>query len=122
MASGSSSPVSASTPAASETRRLRLTRARLILLLVAAAMAADLARAPDRQLSARVLRAGIHAYQTTISPLMPALGVRCRFEPTCSRYADAVIARDGALIGSWRTARRLARCGPWTPPATVDPP
>ncbi len=122
MASGSSSPVSASTRAASETRRLRLTRARLILLLVAAATAADLARAPDRQLSARVLRAGIHLYQTTLSPRMPTLGVRCRFEPTCSRYADAVIARDGALVGSWRTVRRLARCGPWTPAGTLDPP
>ncbi|HEX7086097.1 MAG TPA: membrane protein insertion efficiency factor YidD [Vicinamibacterales bacterium] len=114
--------MSASTPAASETRRRRLTRARLILLLLAAAAAADLARAPDRQLSARVLRAGIHTYQATLSPLMPALGVRCRFKPTCSHYADAVIARDGALTGSWRTARRLVRCGPWTPAGTLDPP
>lgn len=114
--------MSASTPAASEPGRFRLTRTRLVLLLLAAAAVFDLARAPDRQLSARVLRAGIHTYQRTLSPVMPALGVQCRFEPTCSRYADAVIMRDGALTGSWRAARRLARCGPWTPAGTVDEP
>jgi putative membrane protein insertion efficiency factor len=82
----------------------------------------DLARAPDRQLSARTLRAGIHLYQHTLSPLMPVLGIQCKFTPTCSRYADAVIAKHGALAGSWLSVKRLARCGPWTPAGTVDPP
>lgn len=84
--------------------------------------AADLMRAPDRQLSARALRAGIHVYQSTLSPLMPAVGIQCRFTPTCSRYADAVLARRGTLVGSWLTVKRLARCGPWTPMGTVDEP
>jgi putative membrane protein insertion efficiency factor len=84
--------------------------------------AADLARAPDRQLSARAFRAGIHVYQRVLSPLMPAVGIRCRFTPTCSRYADAVLAKRGAIAGSWLTVRRLARCGPWTPMGTVDEP
>jgi putative membrane protein insertion efficiency factor len=84
--------------------------------------AADLARAPEHQLSTRALRAGIHAYQHTLSPLLPAIGVQCRFTPTCSHYADAVIARDGAVVGSWRAVRRLARCGPWTEPGTRDQP
>lgn len=85
-------------------------------------MAADLARAPDRQISARALRAGIHLYQHTLSPLMSALGIQCRFTPTCSRYAGAVIAKHGALTGSWLTVKRLARCGPWTAAGTVDVP
>jgi putative membrane protein insertion efficiency factor len=79
-------------------------------------------RAPERQVSARALRAGIHVYQQTLSPVMPVLGVQCRFTPTCSHYADAVIAKDGAVVGSWRAVRRLARCGPWTEPGTVDEP
>jgi len=85
-------------------------------------VAADLARAPDRQFSARALRAGIHLYQHTLSSVMPSLGIQCRFTPTCSRYAEAVIARHGALTGSLLSIRRLARCGPWTPAGTVDPP
>jgi putative membrane protein insertion efficiency factor len=85
-------------------------------------LAVDLAQAPERQLSARLLLGGIHLYQQSLSPLMPALGVRCRFTPTCSRYAEAVIRRDGALAGSGKALRRLARCGPWTPAGTVDPP
>jgi len=85
-------------------------------------VAADLVRAPDRQLSARALRAGIHLYQHTLSPLMPAVGIQCRFTPTCSHYADAVIAKHGALTGSWLSVKRLARCGPWTPMGTVDEP
>jgi len=84
--------------------------------------ATDLARAPDRQWSGRALRAGIHFYQHTLSPMMPVLGIQCRFTPTCSRYADVVIARYGALRGSFVSVKRLARCGPWTPAGTVDEP
>lgn len=87
-----------------------------------ALLAVDLARPPREQASAALLLAGIDAYQRTLSPAGAAAGVRCRFTPTCSRYAEAVIRRDGALVGSLRAAWRLARCGPWTPAGTVDPP
>ncbi len=85
-------------------------------------IAIDLFRAPERQLTARVLVAGIHLYQHTLSPAMPKLGVVCRFEPSCSRYAEVSIRRYGAVRGVWRSATRLVRCGPWTPAGTVDPP
>lgn len=94
----------------------------LVLLAVVAVLVFDLARAPERQLSAAVLLTGIDAYQATLSPRMSGLGVRCRFQPTCSHYAEAVIRQDGALVGSARAAWRVARCGPWTPAGTVDPP
>jgi hypothetical protein len=58
-----------------------------LLLLLAAALAWDLSRPPARQVSASVLIAGIESYQARVSPWLPALGVRCRFEPTCSHYA-----------------------------------
>lgn len=90
--------------------------------MLAVLLAADLARAPRNQLSARVLLGAIDLYQATLSPRMPMLGVRCRFEPTCSHYAEAVIARDGALLGSLETMGRILRCGPWTPAGTYDPP
>ena len=102
-------------------------RARLALLLAAglvlgAAGAFDMARPPDLQLSARGADALIAAYQATVSPLLTRVGVRCRFQPTCSEYTRATIRDRGLAAGSLRGLARLARCGPWTPPGTVDPP
>ena len=94
----------------------------LLLLVPLIALAIDLARPPSRQLSARMLITGIHIYRQTTSPWMPTIGARCRFEPTCSRYAEVSIRRHGALFGSARAARRLVHCGPWTPAGTSDPP
>lgn len=85
-------------------------------------VAADASRAPERQLSARALLAAIDLYQATLSPRMSSLGVDCRFEPSCSRYAEGAIRRDGAVVGVLRAAGRVARCGPWTPDGTADPP
>ncbi|MDX1643940.1 MAG: membrane protein insertion efficiency factor YidD [Thermoanaerobaculia bacterium] len=79
-------------------------------------------RAPQRQVSARLLVAAIDLYQRTLSPWAAVVGARCRFEPTCSRYAEVAIGRLGAARGLFLTAGRLARCGPWTPQGTVDPP
>lgn len=65
----------------------------------------------------------IRLYQRLISP---ALGVACRYEPTCSRYAYTAIERHGALHGTWLALRRLARCRPgggegWDPvPGTPE--
>jgi putative membrane protein insertion efficiency factor len=61
-------------------------------------------------------------YQRTLSPLASAVGIRCRFTPTCSRYAEVVIARDGLVRGGWKAITRIARCGPWTPYGTRDEP
>ena len=112
---------SSSAPSGLAPRRGRFMRAAAALVL-AAALCLDLTRPPSRQASARVLLAGIHLYQATLSPRMPALGVRCRFRPTCSHYAEGAIARYGALSGSLRAAWRILRCGPWTPVGTYDPP
>jgi hypothetical protein len=94
----------------------------LVLAVLAAALGADWSRAPQRQLSTRAALAAIDLYQATLSRGMDEMGVRCRFEPTCSRYGEAVIARDGIARGGLRALWRIARCGPWTPYGTVDPP
>jgi len=52
----------------------------------------------------------IHLYQGCIAPW---LGVRCRFEPSCSRYAIEAIEHHGALKGIWLSAKRLLRCHPF---------
>ena len=66
--------------------------------------------------------AGIHAYQHHLSPIAARAGMRCRFTPTCSRYAEAVIARDGIVRGGLHALARVARCGPWTARGTIDNP
>lgn len=100
-------------------RRLKAALVALTLLLV---VGLDLSRAPQKQISARALLAAIHLYQATLSPRMGILGVRCRFTPTCSHYAEGAIRKYGAWTGSWKAAWRVLRCGPWTRAGTVDPP
>jgi putative membrane protein insertion efficiency factor len=69
-----------------------------------------------------IVLAGIHGYQRVLAPVAARAGMRCRFSPTCSRYAEVVIARDGVVVGGWKAVHRLARCGPWTPAGTLDEP
>jgi putative membrane protein insertion efficiency factor len=64
----------------------------------------------------------IHAYQRALAGPAARIGLRCRFTPTCSRYAEIAITREGVVRGGWRAMKRIARCGPWTAPGTADPP
>ncbi|HEX6898955.1 MAG TPA: membrane protein insertion efficiency factor YidD [Thermoanaerobaculia bacterium] len=104
-----------------ESRRRRLKRWGIVLAILLV-LVLDLVRAPRNQISARVLLGAIHLYQATLSPRMGSFGVRCRFKPTCSHYAEGAIRKYGAWTGSWKAAWRIARCGPWTPAGTVEPP
>ncbi|HXS40508.1 MAG TPA: membrane protein insertion efficiency factor YidD [Stellaceae bacterium] len=57
-----------------------------------------------------LLRGLIGAYQLLLSPLLlPS----CRFEPSCSHYAQEAIATHGVLRGLGLASRRLLRCHPW---------
>ena len=66
--------------------------------------------------------AGIHGYQDWLSPIAARTGMRCRFTPSCSRYAETVIARDGIVRGGIKALSRIARCNPLTPAGTRDEP
>lgn len=92
------------------------------VMVFMAALAWDLSRDPPEQWTAGILLGSIDLYQATLSNGMAKVGVRCRFEPTCSYYAEEVIRRRGVLKGSWKTLGRLIRCGPWTPAGTLDQP
>lgn len=94
----------------------------IVVLLLLLTLGLDLARPPRDQLSARALLGAIHVYQATLSPRLGALGVHCRFKPSCSHYAEGAIRKYGALTGSLKAVWRVLRCGPWTPAGTIDPP
>jgi len=62
--------------------------------------------------AARLLAiAPIVVYRRLISPALPR---RCKYEPTCSRYATEAIARYGILRGLVLAGWRLLRCNPWS--------
>jgi uncharacterized protein len=63
-------------------------------------------------LAQRVALGVIRVYQVTLSPL---LGARCRYHPSCSRYAMEAIGTYGILRGSLLAAWRLLRCNPFSP-------
>ena len=52
----------------------------------------------------------IWIYRRTLSPV---LGARCRFEPSCSAYAEEAIGVHGALRGGLLALWRLLRCQPF---------
>ncbi|MFZ4534031.1 MAG: membrane protein insertion efficiency factor YidD [Alsobacter sp.] len=60
----------------------------------------------------RAATAPIRVWTRIISPLMPP---RCRYEPSCSRYATQAIEELGIIRGSVLAAWRLLRCNPWSP-------
>ena len=59
----------------------------------------------------RLVLAPIRGYQRVLSPLLPR---RCKYEPTCSRYATQAIEQYGILRGLVLAAWRLLRCNPWS--------
>jgi putative membrane protein insertion efficiency factor len=100
-------------------------RRRITTLLLAAVLAVvvvhDLAVAPSRAMGARTALAAIDQYRAHVSPHLRGVVV-CRFTPTCSAYGRESIRKYGLLRGGFRTAWRIARCGPWTKAGTPDPP
>ena len=95
--------------------RRDLGRAAIVCLVLAAGAAAATNAQP-------IAIGSIRVYHRALSPVAARIGLRCRFTPTCSRYAEIVIARDGVIRGGVKALARIARCSPWTPPGTHDEP
>ena len=55
--------------------------------------------------------APIVVYQRVVSPAIPR---RCKYEPTCSRYAVEAVREYGILRGLVLAGWRLLRCNPWS--------
>lgn len=58
-----------------------------------------------------IVVAPIVLYQRVISPAIPR---RCKYEPTCSRYAIGAVQQYGILRGLVLAGWRLLRCNPWS--------
>ena len=52
----------------------------------------------------------LNVYRVVLGPLFAG---SCRFQPSCSHYAEEALRRHGSLRGAWLTLRRLARCHPF---------
>ena len=63
-----------------------------------------------RKAGSVVVIGAIRAYRILIGRWLPPI---CRFEPTCSRYAEEAVRRYGPFRGSWMAAGRLLRCHPF---------
>ena len=59
----------------------------------------------------RILVGLIRVYQMICSPF---LGANCRFTPTCSHYAIAVIRKFGVVRGIGYASWRILRCHPFS--------
>jgi putative membrane protein insertion efficiency factor len=75
-------------------------------------------RSSDARLAARVsrqvvrgLRLLLRGYRIMLSPLF---GPSCRFEPTCSCYADEALEKWGIWRGIGLSAWRILRCHPFS--------
>ncbi|HEU4521066.1 MAG TPA: membrane protein insertion efficiency factor YidD [Thermoanaerobaculia bacterium] len=103
-----------------KSRRARIIVA-ILVIAVTLVVAHDIGSQPGDGLGARAAIAAIDGYRAIVSPRLSGI-VTCRFQPTCSVYGRASIAKHGLLRGGGRTVKRIARCGPWTPAGTVDLP
>jgi uncharacterized protein len=65
-----------------------------------------------------VVLAPIRLYRRLVSPALPR---RCKYEPTCSRYAEQAIREFGILRGLVLAGWRVLRCNPWSH-GGYDPP
>jgi len=59
----------------------------------------------------RLLALPIRFYRSAISPL---IGQRCKYYPSCSRYALDVLREYGAARGLVLAGWRVLRCNPWS--------
>jgi putative membrane protein insertion efficiency factor len=53
----------------------------------------------------------VRSYRACVSPL---LGPRCKYHPTCSRYALDALHEFGFVRGTALAAWRILRCNPWS--------
>lgn len=93
----------------------------LIFLLIAIPIVIDMQRRPDRQITAKLLIEAISFHSEYMSPLLEELGVKCKFEPTCSEYSRLAIQKHGSWRGSILSIKRISRCTPWSSGCGFDP-
>jgi uncharacterized protein len=57
----------------------------------------------------------VRGYRLLVSPLVPrTVGGRCKYHPSCSRYALDALREFGLIRGSVLSVWRFLRCNPWS--------
>jgi uncharacterized protein len=91
-----------------------------VLAIGFGAMLIDSGRTPSRQFFAEGYIGAVHVYQSLVSPQLTG-HIRCRFQPTCSRYSVEAVQKYGLRKGLVLTASRLWRCRRRVPLGSRDP-
>lgn len=56
----------------------------------------------------------VRLYQLTLSPILSTyMGMKCRYEPSCSHYMIGAIEEWGVIKGTILGIKRIGRCQPW---------
>ena len=61
--------------------------------------------------------AGLRLVRLALMPFVAMTSITprvCRYEPTCSHYAEQAVRRHGVVRGLGLAAWRLVRCNPWS--------
>ena len=56
----------------------------------------------------------LKVYKKTISPMISACGIHCKYYPTCSEYTKQAIMKYGVLKGSIIGGKRILKCNPFS--------
>lgn len=83
------------------------------------AVAFDVMRQPENQITARVYIGFVHLYQAVGRPLLKGV-VACRFRPTCSDYSIRAVQKHGIGRGLVLTFIRLDSCQEDIAMGTID--
>ncbi|MDP9257778.1 MAG: membrane protein insertion efficiency factor YidD [Actinomycetota bacterium] len=74
-----------------------------------------------RRVALWLLLGPIYLWRFVVHALVPGGPATCRFEPSCSRYAEQAIRIHGPLRGSLMAIRRLSHCHPFSRHDPIDP-
>ncbi|MFP5229347.1 MAG: membrane protein insertion efficiency factor YidD [Acidobacteriota bacterium] len=91
-----------------------------LLVLLAALAVADSFRPPSHQVTVRLFTAAVAGYHHGLHPLTGRF-IRCRYRPTCSRYAVEAVQKYGIAKGLALACRRILSCRGSVPMGTRDP-
>jgi putative membrane protein insertion efficiency factor len=91
-----------------------------LLLVFAALVVADSCRPPARQASVRIFTAAVAGYHYYLHPIT-GRWIRCRYQPTCSRYSVEAVQKYGIAKGLALSFRRIRSCRRSVPMGTRDP-
>jgi putative membrane protein insertion efficiency factor len=64
-----------------------------------------------------VVVAGLRLARLALMPFVAMTSITprvCRYEPTCSHYAEQAVRRHGVVRGLALAGWRLLRCNPWS--------